>query len=182
MLRRAGATFPRFPIDSLLDQATQLGDALRGSVEGASLAKTLIEWVRQHGGTLTSRQVERLVLRGDVFSRTGINTLGVLYDEFPEHAAGLGLPEVFAKSPDPRPRYYCLLRERNPNITGLALITAAAQEPIEGLVLDIDHMERPWDKWANRGDSAILDYLVEASGGQASPSVSITGNSSNGPG
>lgn len=162
VLRRAGVTFPRFPVDSLLDEATRLGDALRGSVEGVTLTKTLVEWVRQHGQTLAAGQVERLVLRGESYSRTGINTLGILYDEFPSRAAELELPKLFSKSPDPRPRYYCLLREKNPGLSGVDLLDLVAHEPIEGLILDVEAMGRPFDKWANRGDAAILDYLVES--------------------
>lgn len=162
VLRRARIAFPLFPLDSILDEAIRLGDSLRGSAEGASLTTTLIEWVRQHGRKLSAAQIERLVLRGEVYSRTGINALGILYDESPDHAADLGIPDLFSKSPDPRPRYYCLLREGNPGVSGLKLINVAAQEPLEGLILDIEGMDRPWDKWANRGDAAILDYLVES--------------------
>jgi hypothetical protein len=132
VLRRAGVTFPLFPLDSILDEAARLGDALRGSVEGASFTKTLIEWVRQHGHTLSAGQVEHLVSRGEVYSRTGINVLGVIYDEFPTHTAKLGLPDLFSKSPD-------LQISRSSS----ALLLPAAREKPRCFWIDINRFGRP---------------------------------------
>lgn len=160
ILERFGGTFPALPFDLIIEEVTTLGNAAWGSAAGAALSKVMYELVARYGVQLTADQVERMVLREDSYSRTAINALGRLYDEHFEHAVSLSLPERFAKASDPRPRFYCRMREEYPNQKALSILNKISQHEDREMGLMVRGSDRFLDKWANRGDSAALDFVV----------------------
>jgi hypothetical protein len=55
-----------------------------------------------------------MVTRDESTSRTGLNALGILYDEAYDHIAGLNLVQLFLTQLDKRIAFYCHLRELRP--------------------------------------------------------------------
>ena len=144
-------------LNALIEQAAALRERLRGSVEGNAVSVQLLEMVRRVGGRITASTIDGIVLRGDSYSRIGLTALGILYDEHFIHITSLALPTRFM-SIEPRVAYYCAFREAHPG-----------QESIDPSVdpsgfffagLQYVRPEMHWDKYANRGPSALLDYLM----------------------
>jgi hypothetical protein len=151
---------PAFPVGALVDTVLQLGEAIRGTWEGAETSQMLYELCRLYAQYFTAEEIERLVVRGESYSRTGITALGILYDTDFAHVVSLDLPRRFASAPNPRLTYYCRLRERHPGTPLYALLGDRKALEVDGWHLDdelgpIDLLEQ----WANRGDSALLDYI-----------------------
>lgn len=141
-------------LNAVIEQAVALGDRLRGTNEGNTVAQQLFAMVRHAGGSVSSNTVRNMVLRGDSYSRTGLAALEIIYNEYFEHACSLGLPEMFAPL-EPRVAYYCAFRETFPE-HGF-LFPDKTDFEYQGL-----KYEAPKDslnKYANRGPSAFLDYL-----------------------
>lgn len=121
------------------------------------------------GDTFTRDQVVRLISRGETYSRVGVLGLGELYDEWPDHAASLGLPAAFLRVGLAPVAWYAAMRERYPELGkrwfGLAVFDLRAPNlEFAGLKLDLteevrDHLMA---KWPNRGDSVLLDCLIPA--------------------
>jgi len=144
-------------LNSLIEQVLELGNNLWATSQGNKVSSQLFDFVRKFGNRLTSDHIAQILLRGETYSRTGIIALGILYEDFQEHTVALNLTEKFKNFADPRVHYYCTIRERyldlkspgwlfesdlrvgklQPNFTGVSIL----------------------DKWANRGESMILDYL-----------------------
>jgi len=80
-------------LDAIVREAALLGNRLYGTREGNAMAATLYELARRFGGKISKRTIYDLVIRGESASRIGINTLGILYDDFFDHISSLGLPE-----------------------------------------------------------------------------------------
>ncbi|MGY4501697.1 hypothetical protein ACVWYH_005654 [Bradyrhizobium sp. GM24.11] len=116
---------------------------------------------RSYGGQFSLEQIGKLVLRGDGYSRTGINALGIMYDEFPERMKALKLGEVFEPHDDWRVSYFCKLREKHLGVPVIALITGGYDCSVDGRDLHPIARERGLSKWANRGDCTILDFAYE---------------------
>lgn len=148
-------------INSVINAVVDLGPAIWGTEEGHATTQVLYSYVRSKGKFFKADHLKKLVLRGEVYSRIGINALGILYDNFPEHVLTLNLPAVFREHDDPRPYYYCCLRERyidkkTPEWFSLPTINFE----IGNLTVPDECKSDIYKKWANRGDSAILDYLT----------------------
>ena len=144
-------------LNALIEQAIQLGDRLRGTHEGNQVADQLFALVRRHGGRVSRPAVHDLVIRGDSYSRTGLIALGILYDEFFEHLKSLNLPSYFSKI-EPRVAFYCAFREAFSQEKSTNLFANPSGFIFAGLTYIQPDMF--YDKYANRGPSALLDYLV----------------------
>lgn len=159
VLARIGPLPDPFPIGMVINRALRLGAGLRGTDEGANVSRTLFELCRAFGDRFTAGQIDRLVWRGTGYSRTGIDALGLLYTNFPEATVARNLSARYAEEKDPRPAYYCALRERHPTVTDFELARLAAGFAAVGLRFHGDPFDL-LDKIANRGASAILDHLA----------------------
>lgn len=147
-------------LESLIQRIIELGDRIWATSQGNKLSRMLFEHVRKHGNQLTLNHVTRFVTRTGTFSRIGITALGILYDEFPEYAQLLNLPNIFAKLEDPRVKYYCEIRERYLGKKSPAWFNEGNDLSLGKLKVDFTEINTGiLDKWANRGDSAILDYV-----------------------
>jgi len=147
-------------LESLIERIIELGDKIKATTQGNKLSKFLFNYVREHGDQLTSNHITRFVTRSGSYSRTGVTALGILYDEFPKHATSLNLPNIFAKLEDPRLNYYCIIRERYLGLKSPAWFIGEKNLTVENITVDFSQIGTSiLDKWANRGDSAILDYV-----------------------
>jgi len=144
----------------ILKEALRLGDRLRATNEGNAIAQQLFGLVRKFGGRISLPTISAMVLRGESISRTGVIALGILYDEHFEHICSLKLPEVFTES-HPELAYYCAFREANRDAHSGNPFTDPKDFTFAGLKYIQPDMY--WDKYANRGPSAILEYLVPIS-------------------
>ncbi len=160
VLVEADKTFANFPIELAIGEVLRLGCRIWATGEGNDKSQLLFETCRRFGAGFDAKLVARMVVRGESYSRTGINALGILYDEFPERMRKLGLPKVFGGHTDPRVRYYCLLRERYFKKTSSDIVLTRSDFRIGKWDLEPGIREQLPDKWANRGDSAILDYVT----------------------
>lgn len=144
-------------LNVLIDKAIALGNRMRGTLEGNAIADQLFSLVRKLGSRVSIDTVAALVLRGDSYSRGGLSALAILYDEFPDHIKSLGLPQFFSTQ-EPRVAYYCAFREAFPKEHSSNVCADPAAFTYAGLKYVQPEMH--WDKYANRGPSALLDYLV----------------------
>jgi hypothetical protein len=151
----AGAAF-----DIILREAVLLGDRLRGTAEGVETANQLFAFVRKFGEQMTVATIDAMVRRNDAYSRTGLVGLAILYDDHPGHLLTLDLVNHFLKQDLMGVAYYCALRQANPGKPDCHFIGGAGDFVFAGLKFDCPLADRFWDKYANRGPSAILDYLV----------------------
>lgn len=144
-------------LSSLITQVLELGANLWATSQGNKVAEALFDFVRLYGIRLTANHIAKIVLRGDSYSRTGIIAMGILYEEFPDHALSLRLIDKFAKAGNIAVEYYCAVRERHINMRSPEWILKGDLnfKNLKPNFLDVS----VWDKWANRGDSMILDYL-----------------------
>ncbi|MFI9511254.1 DUF4365 domain-containing protein [Nocardia sp. NPDC052566] len=132
--------------------------------EAAKFEPRLWAVIDRFGYTMTSDQIVRLVVRDDRYSRTGLSGLARLYDRWPEHAHGLDLRDRFTEVNADVVAWYCEMRHRYPNMSGLELACAATKGTLpstrfRNLDLDTDDLLHTW---FNRGDSALLDHLISA--------------------
>jgi hypothetical protein len=160
LLSEAAPVIAGVHLDVVLRQAVLMGDRLRETAEGNAVAEQLFELVRRLGNKMTADTVDLMVRRGDSCSRTGLVGLGILYDEYFVHTLSLGLSEYFLKKELQEVAYYCALREAFPEKKSLGFVTGGFEFVFAGLKCVPD--DRFLDKYANRGPSAILDYLVSA--------------------
>lgn len=87
--------------------------------------------------------------------------LSVLYISFPRHVQNLLLPEFFKGFQDPRLHYYCVLRERHLDNNAFWWVTSTSDFYVGDFTIDDpDVFGQLMNNMANRGDSAILDYMV----------------------
>jgi hypothetical protein len=144
-------------LDVLIDEAVQLGNRLRGTSEGNLIADQLYALARKHGGRISRFTVHDLVIREDSYSRTGLTTLGIMYDDFFDHIRSLCLPSYFT-SIEARVAFYCAFREAFPEVKSGNF----AADPTGFTFAGLQYLQpdRHLDKYINRGPSALLDYLV----------------------
>ncbi len=146
----------------VVEQAVRLGERLRGTAEGNLIADQLFALVRKVGGRVAYGTVLELVLRDDSYSRTGLTALGILYDEHPAHITKLQLAERLT-STHPEVAFYCAWREAFPDAKSSDPFSDPGDFVFAGLSYRKPDMH--WDKYANRGPSALLDYLEMAEQG-----------------
>ncbi|CAM4424224.1 MAG: hypothetical protein LEGION0403_FIIPPAGN_02730 [Legionella sp.] len=147
-------------LDSLIDRVIDLNSYIKGTTEGNNVSKLLFQYIREHGNNLNAEHVSRLVCRGNKLSNTGINALGILYDNFPQHALSLKLTTMFIKAKYVIPHYYCSIRERYLEQKSPGWASKKNDLRVGNLTLDLTSDDF-LNKWANRGDAAFLSYLIE---------------------
>jgi len=148
-----------FPINLTIEQALALGASLWATDDGNRVSVTLFTICRHFGDSFSADQIRRMVARDESCSRTGINALAILYDEYVSHVSRLNLVSLFLRHADLRIAYYCNMREKCPGGSSLQAIKGAIGVEFAKLVLDETLREDLFNKWANRGDSVVLDYL-----------------------
>jgi hypothetical protein len=139
------------------------------STRSHKLSSILFTVCRKYGNKFSSRQISRLVFREngheESYSRTEINALSILYREYPDHIRSLKLPELFADRAAGLPRYFCQLIEKFPK--SLEEIFYFCSEELDLRIGDWEipkeGRDRLFDKLANRGDSALLDFTCKVS-------------------
>ena len=146
-------------LDIVIEEAVYLGDRLRGTCDGLFVSDHLFGLVRRFGGHTTAGTVDRMVRRAESYSRTGLSALGILYDEHFDHAIGLSLVDMFMKAEHNHIAYYCALREKHPTKRCLDFIFGPGDFRFAGLRFQEPDEWNFSDKYANKGPSAILDYL-----------------------
>jgi Domain of unknown function (DUF4365) len=160
LLDALGIVNEHFPINLVIDQAVALGPELRATDEGNQASSTLYAICHHFGRTFSADQVWRMVTRDEGLSRTGVNALGVLYDEAYDHIATLGLVPFFLAHSDKRIAFYCQLRESRPKAAFLECVQSGLDVQFAGLAIHPSLKEDLLSKWPNRGDSILLDYLL----------------------
>jgi len=143
-------------LNAVIDEAIKLGNRMRGTQEGNAIADQLFTMVRRHGHRINAKTIDRLVLRGDSYSRAGLSSLAILYDEHLEHISSLRLPARYA-GVEPRVAYYCAFREANPEHNSMDVTVDPSAFIFAGFRYRRSDMS--WDKYTNRGPSALLDDL-----------------------
>ena len=161
LLYKYHAEISHIPIDLLIDEVLSIGNRIWGTLEGNALSKLLYILARAYGEMFSIEQIRKLVVRDDTYSRTGINALGIMYDEFPQQMQKLRLGEEFRNHDDSRIAYFCNLRDRYPGVPVFSLMTGDYDCTLGGYRLHPDVKNRGYNSWANRGDCAILDYAYE---------------------
>jgi hypothetical protein len=76
-LMRDSAAVGRLPIDDVLRELADLGERIFGTEEGARAQMMLFRLCTSLGAEFTADQIEKMVIREERFSRTGIRALGV---------------------------------------------------------------------------------------------------------
>jgi Domain of unknown function (DUF4365) len=160
LLSEAAPIMAGIQFDAVLREAVLMRDRLRGTPEGNAIADQLFALVRKLGDQMTVETVDLMVRRDDTYSRTGLTGLGILYDEHFSHASSLGLTNHFLEKKLPGAAYYCALREAYPERETYSFLSGHFDFVFAGLECVPD--DKFLDKFANRGPSAILDYLVPA--------------------
>ncbi|QWG15397.1 DUF4365 domain-containing protein [Bradyrhizobium sediminis] len=150
-----------FPLDLVIDEVLSLGNRIRATLEGNALSELLYMLARSFGDCFSQEQIRKVVVREDSYSRTGINALGIMYDQFPAHMRALQLGELFRDFDDWRVAYFCNLRDKYAGVSVFELMTSDYDCALDGYNLHPSVKERGHDRWANRGDCALLDYAYE---------------------
>ena len=149
-------------LNSLIEKVLELGASIWATNEGYKTSTLLFNFIQEHGEKLNANHVATLIIRGKECSRTGINALGILYDTFPRHVLSLKLRERFKNFNDPRLYYYCTIRERYLGLKSPAWLSEENDLTVDNLRADFSAINiNIIDKWANRGDSVIFDYIYK---------------------
>jgi hypothetical protein len=143
----------------ILREAMDLGEQLRGTFEGYAVGEQLFALARTFGEKASVETIDAMVRRNDSYSRTGIIGLGILYDTFHARTSSLGLVDHFLANKLPHVAYYCALREANPGKGYWDFLNGPGDFVFAGLKFTPPKNWNFSDKYANRGPSAILDYL-----------------------
>lgn len=148
-------------IDSLIEKVIELGSLMWATSEGNKLSQLLFKFIRDHGERLNANHVSKLIIRGTECSRTGLNALGVLYDNYPKHTASLNLIKLFENFNDPRLHYYCTIRERYLNSKSPNWLKEENDLTVGKLKFFFPPDADIYNKWANRSDSLIFDFVYQ---------------------
>lgn len=149
-------------LDSIIERVIELGTSIWATHEGNNVSQMLFKFIREHGDRLNATHVSKLIIRGQDCSRTGLNALGILYDIYPKHTASLNLTKKFENFEDPRLHYYCTIRERYLGVSSPTWLSEKNDLTVGKLKADFSSINTSiFDKWANRGDSVIFDYVYE---------------------
>jgi hypothetical protein len=148
--------------DSIIDKVIELGTSIWATHEGNKRSQMLFKFVREHGDKLNANHISKLIIRGKDCSRTGLNALGILYDNFPKHTASLNLTKKFENFEDLRLHYYCTIRERYLDLKSPSWLSEKNDLTVGNLTADFSSINTSiLNKWANRGDSVIFDYVYD---------------------
>lgn len=160
LLTKAAPTVADTLLDVIIQEAILLGNNLKGSEEGLVISQQLFSLVRTYGGKVSVFSVDSMVRRGELYSRTSLVALGILYDEYFEHISSLELPKHFVDHGLPEVAYYCALREANARKHSMDFLVGPGDFTFAGLKFSCPSDISFENKYANRGPSAILDCLV----------------------
>lgn len=155
ILRETTPTVADMTLDAVISELVMLADSAWNTVEGNVVKGQLFPLVRELGDRISKATLSNMVIRKDSYSRTGLIALGLLYDDFFDHIQSLELPAYFV-TVEPRVAYYCAFRESRPDEKSDAPMDPTG---FEFAGLRYEKSDRAWDKWANRGASALLDDL-----------------------
>lgn len=147
-------------IEEIIDRMLELGLRIWATDEGNVVAFRIYELCREFGNLFSKDSIVSLAIQQNGYSRTGLAALGILYDEYYSYISNLKLPDAFIDYQ--HLRYYCLLRERYPNTSGIMLFLGKNQIidwNIEGIGLSQDSVDLLIQTYPNRGPSIIFDYL-----------------------
>lgn len=151
-----------------LERTTDYLIGLRGRThaEAQQALPTLLALIDSAGDTFTTEQIVRLVVRGELPSRTGLHAVSRLFAAWHDHAMSLGLPSAFWAAACPQAAWYCAMLERVPADAADVLALTVANGKVSDLrygnvVLTLDNETRDYiiAKWPNRGDSILVDCL-----------------------
>ena len=156
------SAFKDFPLELLIDIIVELSIRPRAAWELSILGRFLAIIANNHGDKITKTNVMRMVIPGDGASRAGLNGLGALYDTHEEHIRSLGLPIAFESAGFPEVAFYCRLREKYPGVKAMDLAFGKYDYTIDKMTVIIIDKGKFLNKWANRGESVYLDYLVHS--------------------
>jgi hypothetical protein len=160
LLKTAAPGVSDTSLDILVQEAIILGNNLRGTTEGLAISQQLFSLIRTYGAKVSVFSVDAIVRRDESYSRTGLDALGILYDEYFDHISTLQLPKHFLELELPEVAYYCALRESNPEKRGLDFMDGPGEFTFAGLKFSCPPDIYFGNTFANRGPSAILDYLT----------------------
>jgi hypothetical protein len=149
--------------NTIVDIVIGLGTTIWATPKGNNITQLLFNFIRENGNKLNANNIEKLLIRGNDCSRTGVNALGILYDNFPKHTVSLNLIQKFEKFCDKRLHFYCTIREQYIDLKSpMWLIKDNIDLTVGKLKADFSSINTSiFDKWANRGDSVIFDYIYE---------------------
>ncbi|MBP3154591.1 DUF4365 domain-containing protein [Aliivibrio fischeri] len=145
-------------INALIGQVINLGNKAWGTLEGNLITGQLFELIKKSGNCITFNTVEKMVIREDTYSRTGINALAIFYDEHFDYAKSLNLSSAF-KNINSKVAYYCALREEQPEKD---LFITPNNDGFIYAGLKFFEPDNYFNMCVNRGASAMLDCLFLA--------------------
>jgi hypothetical protein len=154
------AAYQDFPLELLIDTIVDMSRQRRFAWELSMLGRFLAIVVRSHGGKISKDNVMRMVVPGAGASRAGLDGLGALYDGHEEHIRAMNLPVAFEEAGQIEVAYYCRLREKYPGVKCGDLAYGDYDYTVGNFAVVVRDKEVFLNKWANRGESAYLDYLV----------------------
>ena len=160
LIGSVNTAFKDFPLEQLIDIIVELSTRPRAAWELSMLGRFLAIMARNHGGEITKTNVMRMVVPGAGTSRAGMNGLGSLYDAHEEYIRSLGLPIAFEAAGFPEVAFYCRLREKYPGVKAMELALGEYDYTVDKMSVVAEDKGVFLNKWANRGESAYLDYLV----------------------
>ncbi|MCX4240134.1 DUF4365 domain-containing protein [Paraliomyxa miuraensis] len=154
------AAYQDFPLEQLIDTIVDMSTQPRAMWELSMLGRFLAIVGRSHGGKISKENVMRMVVPGEGASRAGLNGLGALYDAHEEHIRAMNLSVAFEAAGHREVSYYCRLREKFPGVKAMDLAFGNYDYTVGNFTVVVDDKGSFVNKWANRGESAYLDFLV----------------------
>lgn len=153
-----------FPLEAIIDSLVGMSSEPRAMWETSMLGRFLGIVGRNLGGKITKESVMRMTVPGVGPSRAGLVGLGALYDAHERHITGLNLPTAFEEAGHIEVAYYCRLREKFSGVKSMELAIGQYDYTIGNFSIVVDDKGYFLDKWANRGESVYLDFLVNNAG------------------
>lgn len=148
-----------FTLETIIDEVLKLGHRIWATEEGNKASWILYGICREFGHQVKINHIDKIVLRDENLSRVGLNALGLLYDSHFKHMQSLNLPHHYKKMERDTLEYYCMLREKYPNLSDIQFADEKLDTSIDGVDVDIAKPDRLFDKLINRGTSALFDYM-----------------------
>jgi len=164
LIKSVDSAYRSFPLEQLIDTIVERSAQPRAAWELSMLGHFLGIVGRSHGEGISKQDVMRMVIPGDGYSRAGLVGLGALYDEHEAHLHGMDLSTAFEERGYPEVAFYCRLREKYPGVKSKELAFGDYEYTVGSFAVVVE--DKGWflNKWANRGESAYLDYLEQREG------------------
>lgn len=166
-MERDGQEYARqfIQIEDILEKVEELGQKIRGTLDGNIVQDTLYTVCREFGDYFTLDDVLRIVFREGNLSMAGLTALSILYDTYPVHMRGLNIPNTLMKEYDMESNfhlyYYCKLREKyiDKEDVDFSSKNDELEMEIDGYILDDYFYDEFWSVYPNRG-TAFFIYCV----------------------